>query len=304
MPQPALPKCRRRLPALARGRQATCCRSVLPRGLHCRRRSARSPTNKSVRLSVVVRGRRRDAAHHRRRGPKHLGATIGATLVLHVGLGDDAPPSTCTASSPVAACRPTGNAGSACRRGFFLPVRVLSRLFRRRFPGRAGEGASTLNVLRFFGSSPRWHNGRVPALARAAAHEQMGRLCQTRPFAGPGGARLPVALHPSGGDLEPSPQCRSTPAAPSAGLPRWGRAMLFMRRILLRVLRLLESPHPALDGLERLTHARALLVATPPDDPRAIAVEPTAAALSTTPTASCWAPQLSASPATSKITTS
>lgn len=61
--------------------------------------------------------------------PKHLGARIGATLVLHTW------GSALTHHPHVHGIVPGGGMSSdgerwvACRRGFFLPVRVLSRLF-------------------------------------------------------------------------------------------------------------------------------------------------------------------------------
>src|SRR6476619_1179857 len=65
--------------------------------------------------------------------PKHLGAAIGATLVLHTW------GSALTHHPHVHGIVPGGGLASdgkrwiACRPGFFLSVRVLSRLFRRRF---------------------------------------------------------------------------------------------------------------------------------------------------------------------------
>jgi hypothetical protein len=65
--------------------------------------------------------------------PRHLGARIGATLVLHTW------GSALTHHPHVHGIVPGGGLSAdgqrwiACRRGFFLPVRVLSRLFRRRF---------------------------------------------------------------------------------------------------------------------------------------------------------------------------
>jgi hypothetical protein len=65
--------------------------------------------------------------------PKHLGAQIGATLVLHTW------GSALTHHPHVHGIVPGGglslNGGHwvACKQGFFLSVRVLSRLFRRRF---------------------------------------------------------------------------------------------------------------------------------------------------------------------------
>ena len=65
--------------------------------------------------------------------PKHLGARIGATLVLHTW------GSALTHHPHVHGIVPGGGLSGdgkqwiACRPGFFLPVRVLSGLFRRRF---------------------------------------------------------------------------------------------------------------------------------------------------------------------------
>ena len=63
--------------------------------------------------------------------PKHLGAKIGVTMVLHTW------GSSLTHHPHVHCIVPGGGLSSdntrwiACRKGFFLPVRVLSRLFRR-----------------------------------------------------------------------------------------------------------------------------------------------------------------------------
>ena len=64
-------------------------------------------------------------------GPKHLGARIGLTMVLHTW-------GSALTHHPHVHCIVPGGGISfdgerwvACRRGFFLPVRVLSRLFRR-----------------------------------------------------------------------------------------------------------------------------------------------------------------------------
>ena len=82
--------------------------------------------------------------------PKHLGAQIGATLVLHTW------GSALTHHPHVHGIVPGGGLSAdgerwvACRRGFFLPVRVLSRLFRRRFL-EALETLHRAGQLRFFG---------------------------------------------------------------------------------------------------------------------------------------------------------
>ncbi len=82
--------------------------------------------------------------------PRQLGARIGATLVLH-SWG-----SALTLHPHVHGIVPGGGLSAdgcrwvACRPGFFLPVRVLSRLFRRRFL-EALHQAYLHGRLKFFG---------------------------------------------------------------------------------------------------------------------------------------------------------
>jgi hypothetical protein len=65
--------------------------------------------------------------------PKHLGARIGVTAVLHTwgSALTHHPHLHCIV--PGGGIAPDGERWVACRPGFFLPVRVLSRLFRRLF---------------------------------------------------------------------------------------------------------------------------------------------------------------------------
>ena len=65
--------------------------------------------------------------------PKHLGAQIGATLVLHTWGSALTHHPHVHGIVPGGGLSPDGERWVACRPGFFLPVRVLSRLFRRRF---------------------------------------------------------------------------------------------------------------------------------------------------------------------------
>ena len=81
--------------------------------------------------------------------PKHLGARIGLTLVLHTW------GSALTHHPHVHGIVPGGGLALdaerwvPCRPGFFLPVRVLSRLFRRRFLEEltAAQGRGQLRVF-------------------------------------------------------------------------------------------------------------------------------------------------------------
>jgi hypothetical protein len=82
--------------------------------------------------------------------PKHLGARLGATLVLHTW------GSALTHHPHVHGIVPGGGLSAEgthwvpCRRGFFLSVRVLSRLFRRRFL-EALDQLHRSGRLQFFG---------------------------------------------------------------------------------------------------------------------------------------------------------
>jgi hypothetical protein len=82
--------------------------------------------------------------------PKHLGARIGATLVLHTWGSALTHHPHVHGIVPGGGLSPDGERWIACKRGFFLPVRVLSRLFRRRFLEEL-ERAHGDERLRFFG---------------------------------------------------------------------------------------------------------------------------------------------------------
>jgi hypothetical protein len=83
--------------------------------------------------------------------PKHLGAKIGLTAVLHTwGQNlDHHPHIHCIV--PGGGISADGKRWVACRLGFFLPVRVLSRLFRRLFLEKLGA-AFKAGDLGFFGA--------------------------------------------------------------------------------------------------------------------------------------------------------
>src|SRR5205085_2494723 len=78
--------------------------------------------------------------------PKHLGARIGLTAVLHTWGSALTHHPHVHIVVPGGGLAPDGSSWIACRPGFFLPVRVLSRLFRRLFLDRlaAAHGAGRL----------------------------------------------------------------------------------------------------------------------------------------------------------------
>jgi hypothetical protein len=116
--------------------------------------------------------------------PRHLGARIGATLVLHTWGSALTHHPHVHGIVPGGGFSPDGTSWVACRPGFFLPVRVLSRLFRRRFLEEL-QRWHQVGKLRFF--------GELASLADAAAFKQWlapMRQCEwvvyaKRPFAGP-----------------------------------------------------------------------------------------------------------------------
>jgi hypothetical protein len=139
--------------------------------------------NKSVVYAILF----RTAAETLRRiaaDPKHLGAEIGLVAVLHTW-GQNLhhhPHVHCVV--PGGGLSPDGARWIGCRPGFFLPVRVLSQLFRRLFL-KALRAAFEAGELGFF--------GKLADLARSAAFSDRLRALRRvewvvyakRPFGGP-----------------------------------------------------------------------------------------------------------------------
>ena len=82
--------------------------------------------------------------------PKHLGARVGLTLVLHTWGSTMIHHPHVHGIVPGGGLSIDGKQWIHCRSGFFLPVRVLSRLFRRLFLERLVE-AHQVGELKFFG---------------------------------------------------------------------------------------------------------------------------------------------------------
>ena len=83
--------------------------------------------------------------------PKHLGARIGLTSVLHTWGSALTHHPHVHIVVPGGGISPDGQRWIACRPGFFLPVRVLSRLFRRLFLEQL-SAAYIAGQLQFFGN--------------------------------------------------------------------------------------------------------------------------------------------------------
>jgi hypothetical protein len=116
--------------------------------------------------------------------PRHLGARIGATLVLHTWGSAMTHHPHVHGIIPGGGLSLDGERWVACRPGFFLPVRVLSQLFRRLFLEKLSD-AHRAGKLRFF--------GEYQALAETKSFRnwlkplrQIGWFVYAkRPFAGP-----------------------------------------------------------------------------------------------------------------------
>jgi predicted RNA-binding Zn-ribbon protein involved in translation (DUF1610 family) len=84
--------------------------------------------------------------------PRHLGARIGVTLVLHTWGSAMTHHPHVHGIVPGGGLSLDGQRWVACKPGFFLPVRVLSRLFRRLFLEKLSD-AHQAGKLQFFGEN-------------------------------------------------------------------------------------------------------------------------------------------------------
>lgn len=116
--------------------------------------------------------------------PKHLGAKIGATLVLHTWGSAMTHHPHVHGIVPGGGLSPDGERWVACRPGFFLSVRVLSRLFRRRFI-EVMAGLHRAGQLRFFGDHAALADPGAFADWLAPLRHQEWVVYAKRPFAGP-----------------------------------------------------------------------------------------------------------------------
>jgi hypothetical protein len=116
--------------------------------------------------------------------PKHLGARIGLTAVLHTW-------GSALTHHPHVHCIVPGGGVSldgerwvACRKGFFLPVRVLSRLFRRLFLEKL-DATHRAGHLAFFGHLHALNEARTFTDAVKPLRQIEWVVYAKRPFAGP-----------------------------------------------------------------------------------------------------------------------
>ena len=116
--------------------------------------------------------------------PKHLGAEVGFFAVLHTW-GQTLvhhPHLHCVIAG--GGLSPDGTRWVACRKGFFLPVRVLSRLFRRLFLEHL-QAAFKRGQLQFFSTLQELQQEQAFARYLAPLRKIEWVVYAKRPFAGP-----------------------------------------------------------------------------------------------------------------------
>src|SRR6185437_16055252 len=116
--------------------------------------------------------------------PKHLGARIGITAVLHTWGSALTHHPHVHMIVPGGGISLDGSRWLSCRPGFFLPVRVLSRLFRRLFL-KALTAAHAAGRLSFFGDHAHLGDAQAFASFLTPLHKTEWVDYSKRPFGGP-----------------------------------------------------------------------------------------------------------------------
>jgi hypothetical protein len=116
--------------------------------------------------------------------PKHLGARVGVLSVLHTWGSALTHHPHVHMIVPGGGISLDGNKWIACRPGFFLPVRVLSRLFRRLFLDKL-VAAHQAGQLQFFGNHAALTDAQAFAAYLAPLHDVEWVVYSKRPFGGP-----------------------------------------------------------------------------------------------------------------------
>ena len=117
--------------------------------------------------------------------PKHLGASIGATLVLHTWGSAMTHHPHVHGIVPGGGLSLDGERWVTCRPGFFLPVRVLSQLFRRLFLEKLSD-AHRAGKLQFFGEHQVLFEAKTFNDWLKPLRQIEWVVYAKRPFAGPG----------------------------------------------------------------------------------------------------------------------
>jgi Putative transposase len=116
--------------------------------------------------------------------PKHLGARIGVTAVLHTWGSAMTHHPHVHMIVPGGGIALDGSKWVACKPGFFVPVRVLSKLFRRLMLEKL-EAAHAVGRVTFFGEYARLRDPKAFAAHLAPLRKKNWFVYAKPPFAGP-----------------------------------------------------------------------------------------------------------------------
>jgi hypothetical protein len=116
--------------------------------------------------------------------PKHLGARVGLTAVLHTWGSTLTHHPHAHIIVPGGGLSPDGEHWIACRPGFFLPVPVLSRLFRRLFL-EGLNAAYQAGRLQFFADQAALAQPAAFQTSLTALRKVEWIVYAKRPFGGP-----------------------------------------------------------------------------------------------------------------------
>ena len=126
--------------------------------------------------------------------PEHLGARIGFISVLHTWGSAMTHHPHVHMIAPGGGISPDGTRWIACRRGFFLPVLVLSALFRRLMIEKLAA-AHKAGKLRFFGEQAHLAGAGAFATFLAPLKKTDWFVYSKRPFSGPKAVLAYLARH-------------------------------------------------------------------------------------------------------------
>ena len=184
----------------------------------CRRRSPISPTRTKPIVYDLLFKASAETLITIAADPKHLGARIGITSVLHTWGSALTHHPHVHMIVPGGGISLDGERWVSCRPGFFLPVRVLSRLFRRLFLEKL-IAAHQAGRLKFFGDHAALADAQAFAAYLAPLRKTEWVVYAKRPFGGPTGrAGLSVALYPPRRHRQqPADRLSTAPVSPSGG---------------------------------------------------------------------------------------
>ena len=134
--------------------------------------------------------------------PKHLGARIGFMAVLHTWGSALTHHPHVHMVVPGGGLSPDGSKRISCRPRYFLPVHVLSALFRRQFLEMQDACARRRSPAVLGGSCATRRQGFIRCRSNAPAQDRMGSLRERAVRRARASVALLVALHPPHRDLQ------------------------------------------------------------------------------------------------------